>query len=413
MKSAVTPIARRSTGVAIALALTFAACADTVGVAPERDDPLARGPSPARRPAPEIGLPFVQGRTYDARAADFDRDGRTDLVVTTHEGWIHPDGIWQQRPNGSFELVFPFLPAANDRHGCATGDVNGDGREDVYCQTGVSEGTGVSANELWIQQPGGAFLERAGAWGVADEYGRGRLPIFFDHDGDGRLDLYTTVWGDRTDDEVNRNRLWINEGDRFVERTTVATENGVGSACLDSGDFDVDGRRDLVVCGETLRLLRNDGSGHEDASFLLGDPVAWPQDARLVDLDRDGLLDLVVVSTGSVQIRFNRGSDPRFGTVHAGLSLTKGMRVAVADLTADGVLDVYVAEGCRDGVNAPDVLLEGPDWVVARAVTPNPTEGCGNIPVAIDGRILVFAGGPGWAGPVTWRSPAPAVVSDR
>jgi hypothetical protein len=43
-----------------------------------------------------------------------------------------------------------------DRHACAWGDANADGRPDIYCTVGAAEGYGVGPNELWIQRSGGS-----------------------------------------------------------------------------------------------------------------------------------------------------------------------------------------------------------------------------------------------------------------
>ncbi|HZD79053.1 MAG TPA: VCBS repeat-containing protein [Actinomycetota bacterium] len=190
----------------LAVLVLSAACTDRGSiVSPEE-------PATGKPPPVDPGDPlFSRGGTWDARAADMDGDGMSDLLVTTHEGWRQPGGVWLQRTDGWFGSAFHF-PKSNDRHGCATADVNLDGLIDFYCQTGTMKGEGERANELWLQQTDGTFVDGAGAWGVKDSYGRGRRPIFFDHDGDGGPGLYTTVWGKRVDDEVNRNRLWINEG---------------------------------------------------------------------------------------------------------------------------------------------------------------------------------------------------------
>lgn len=80
-----------------------------------------------------------------------------------------------------------------DRHGCAWADVNQDGLLDFYCSVGANHGKLTDkANELWMQQPGGGFLNKAAAYGVTDPLGPGRQVTFLDVNHDPFCDLYVT-----------------------------------------------------------------------------------------------------------------------------------------------------------------------------------------------------------------------------
>lgn len=114
-----------------------------------------------------------------------------------------------------------------------------------------------------------------------------------DFDGDGDVDLVTT----RTDTQPPA--FLVNEGGRFRDR---AEAWGLGALqrtlSLGAADFDGDGRLDLVVTTvfpASLALYRNAGGSFVPSGFSAGPfpleliPTVLPE-----DLDRDGLLDLLV-----------------------------------------------------------------------------------------------------------------------
>ena len=92
--------------------------------------------------------------------------------------------MFRNNGNGTFTRVAPsawpeFWRPLNrvDRHGCAAGDVNRDGRTDYECAVGRTLANQVKTapndNELWLQQRDGGFTDVGTAWGVGDPRGRG------------------------------------------------------------------------------------------------------------------------------------------------------------------------------------------------------------------------------------------------
>jgi hypothetical protein len=318
--------------------------------------------------------PWIVTNTWALVVADFNGDGREDHFVGRHGGGpqVGNEQIYLQQSDGSFAPGFQF-PIA-DRHGCATGDVNGDGKTDMYCERGADGGEdlGQKHNELWIQQPDGTYADQAAAWGVTDTMGRGRRPLLFDFSHDGKPDLYITNFAPGPDG-ASGNQLFINFGNHFEAKVVSATGD-FGSACVDDGDWDHDGSnfRDFLVCGAELNLFHNSGSTHEteQRNGVLGSPLLFPTDAKLADVNGDGWDDLVVTTETELQIRLNLkcATCNRFAQVDFRAQLVDGVSVAVGDLNGDGYQDVYVVEGVdqpagADGPrNTPDDLFIGPNW---------------------------------------------------
>jgi hypothetical protein len=329
------------------------------------------GPSPPQlvvTPAPghlEV-RPSELRMSWETTIADFNRDGRDDFFAGRHGEPYSQTSI--QKPVGSFAPGFTF--PLEDRHGCAAGDVNGDGMVDLYCMIGADRGTKQEKeNELWIAHADGTYSDEAALWGVTDPQGRGRRPLLFDFNNDGLLDLYITNEGPRADGLRSENILYRNTGNRFVERTVEATGHW-GSRCVKQGDWDRDGFRDLLVCGAQLHLFHNAGGLRTDLSdSLLGsEPADLPREATLEDLNGDGLEDLIIVTEKELQIRLNLGQGARFGQVHKRVSLVDGMSIAVGDFSGDGLLDVYVVQGFANDRNWDDLLFAGPAWLRAATI---------------------------------------------
>jgi len=183
---------------------------------------------------------------------DYDNDGDTDLFLATVgeqvllENRLVPDGRLSFRDVSQEAGV--AVPAIG--FSAAAGDVNGDGRPDVYVASYNRYGqvtpdawfkaANGTPNLLFVSQPGGGYREEAREWGV-DDRRWSYAAQFADVDEDGRLDLYVV-------NDFGEKALYMRRGERFVdeaaERGVVDTGNGMG---VSFGDFNNDGRLDLHV----------------------------------------------------------------------------------------------------------------------------------------------------------------------
>ena len=159
-------------------------------------------------------------------AADFDLDGHTDLYVTSAGYNVPTDGydalLWNEG-DGTFTegAVRAGIKAQGWHSAAAAGDVNGDGRPDLFVTSYadpnfvVDSSAGFPSSHapvrdlLYLNQghdEGGrsTFREMARAAGIEKTgVGHGLGSVFTDVDGDGRLDLY--VANDTDPNQLYRN----------------------------------------------------------------------------------------------------------------------------------------------------------------------------------------------------------------
>lgn len=344
---------------------------------------------PAPPDASEIGQAgsagiYEQTRTWSANVADFNSDGHQDFLLVRHAQIAR---LYRNDGDGTFTEVNKGSFVKNDRHDCAWADVDQDGLLDAYCTLGASHGDGEGPNELWMQQPGGTFVNRATAYGVTDRFGRGRHTTFLDVNHDAYPDLFVGNDYPRTDGVLSPNRLFINQGGAsFASAPAYGLDHEVGAFCVDAADYNNDGWEDLLVCGRRgLTLYRNNnGASFTNVIGAMGVGGFW-RSARLVDLSGDGLLDLATIRPTGFQLRLRLGAS--FASPVLALSLDAGRDVTAGDFDADGAVDLYLLQGATSSVsNHPDILLlnDGTGASFAPAEIPQTSRGRGDAVEPID-----------------------------
>jgi Na+-translocating ferredoxin:NAD+ oxidoreductase RnfD subunit len=315
---------------------------------------------------------------------DYDDDGWLDLFVVNSYSIVGDFAQWRRRGGTPRAALFhnergKFVDVSRGSganvtlrgNGCVAGDLNGDGRTDLYVTA-----TGYDAL-LW-NRGDGTFVEGARAAGITT-YGWNSGAAVGDVNRDGRADLYVTSYADMNSPVPGaaggfpsnyrpvRDRLYLNLGpdakgrSRFRE---VAEQVGVEAKQVDHGlgvvftDYNGDGRLDLYVANDTdpNRLLENvPASGplgfrlEERSGSVVADPQAG-MGVAAADFNRDLRPDLFVTNShrqlhGVFGSRVSGFTDARRTFAPAFDTRFAGWGVAWSDLDLDGDLDVALANG--------------------------------------------------------------------
>jgi len=338
-------------------------------------------------------------------AGDVDNNGFDDLFVTTYGR----DVLLLNNGNGTFRDVsraWGIESPGRWHSGCAFGDYDRDGDLDLYVSNYAQFTVAASRAMPYYRdrdpkapftQPGpdkypttphefyentgrGRFVDASVRTGITrattksksvpGAYGFG--VVWGDYDNDGDLDIYVAS-------DTTANLLFRNNGDRTF--TDVAASAGAAVDAdgrsqagmgVDMADYDNDGRLDLAVTNfaeDHFTIYHNEGNGtfadvSKRAGLMPAPYLGWG--AQFVDLDHDGLLDLVTVNghvNPSVQMgaRAGRRAGYRqrpliFHQVAGGLFREVGLAagqafgdvyssrgLAVADLNNDGQMDLVFA----------------------------------------------------------------------
>jgi hypothetical protein len=267
-----------------------------------------------------------------ACAADYDGDGDVDLYITNDGSNV----LYQNRGDGRFVDVTAATGVGEARWSasCAFADLDGDGDLD-----------------LWVTN-----------YVAAD---RGRSPFC----GDARRGV--RFYCHPLNYDPLPNTLYRNDGGTFTDVSTESgvaalRSNGLGVIIVDSNN---DGRPDVFVANDSLPnyLFRNDGKlRFREEALTAGVAMAADGQPRAGmgidagDYDRDGRLDLVITNLDFQMHSLYHGLDGglfAWSTIESGIGYTTlpfvGFGVAFLDTDNDGRLELTIANGhILD--NAPD-----------------------------------------------------------
>ena len=335
-----------------------------------------------------------------AIAADYDNDGRVDLLVTGYGRAI----LYRNQGDGTFEDVTEKagIKVPGWSIGSAWLDYDRDGCVDLFVgryvkfdpkyrayyaadnYPGPLDYEGES-NLLFHNNCNGTFTDVSRKSGIAAFKGRTMGATAGDFDRDGYPDIY--VANDKTE-----NFLFHNQKDGAFKEMALAAgvaygQNGESTSAMGPVfiDFDNDGRVDLWVSDSKYnRLWRNTGPARfQDVtqaagiSQLTAQYVSWG--TAVADLDNDGLRDIFIVHGGLIHMvpqehsLFRNIGDGKFADISSSAGQvfdvkTVARGACAADYDNDGRIDFFVVNLGAPGVLFHNVSPNGNHWLEVKLV---------------------------------------------
>lgn len=228
-------------------------------------------------------------------------------------------------------------------------DVNGDGINDLIAIEGYSSTASVNGVYVFLGHADGTFANPV-------QYAAGSTPaaaVIDDVNGDGKLDLIVD------DGQFGPNNIFtlLGNGDGTFKPAIIAggsCDICTGNISLATGDFNGDGKKDLVLSDGEI-LLGNGNGTFAASAFTLPINLA-PNNGGIPvvgDFNHDGKLDVAMnifnntstqTQTGEVTIFLGNG-DGTFTTGASYVNISGSGHMATEDVDGDGNLDLILGSG--------------------------------------------------------------------
>ncbi len=308
----------------------------------------------SKRMSAPVYLPF-KGDVQSVATGDFNEDGLKDIVLSVQKEssgimvWINGSGRKWERGTAPVEI--------NDYRGITTADIDKDGHMDIIAANSTSAIQG--GIQVWLGDGKGKWLIESGptVTGVYMDV------VTADFNQDGYLDIAGAGWG--TNGAL---KIWYGNGDRgWSTAYRVVRGNYYG---LSVADINKDDHLDILAGSNKkgVQIFHGDGKGrftralspeenehwnnnvdHQNNSKYEGTGSYWQ--VLAIDLDQDGLLDLLAGSIDNLGVKAWKNEGPNHWSPVQDVFPDSGTYYDIikGDLDKDGHADILAA-GFGEGI---------------------------------------------------------------
>ncbi|MEH1771542.1 beta strand repeat-containing protein [Nostoc sp.] len=282
---------------------------------------------------------------YSIAVADFDKDGKLDLVTANNSSSNISVLFGDEKATGGFGPAINFaLPSGSSPISVVVGDFNKDGKPDIVTANNASQNVSVLLGD------------GDGGFATAKNFKVPSRPTSVtvgDFNGDGKSDLAVTS------SYFNNVSILLGKGDGTFNSATQF-DVGTNPHSVTVGDFNKDSKLDLAMANSdsnnvSVLLGNGDGTFKPATNFNVGlNPVS----VTVIDFNGDGKSDLAVANADSntVSVLLGNGTGS-FGNATNFDVGTTPYAVTGGDFDKDGKSDLAVANSESKNVS---VLLNNP-----------------------------------------------------
>ncbi|MBM2840867.1 MAG: repeat protein [Bacteroidetes bacterium] len=314
------------------------------------------------------------GYATGAAWADINKDGWLDLVVANGNDMARQRVVvYYNTGTGTLPQTPNWQSSDIDYHGhLSVGDVNKDGYPDVAVSVYIGAAGFSQKGRIKLYRNQAGTLETAPSWVSRDSFYTFSC-AFGDADGDGDLDL-AAAGGEAYNSRAERNRIYYNRNGRLDSLPGWMSSQALYSYDVGWGDFDNDGRLDLVFANERgpNRMYKNYGDSIGTIPFWSSTDASQQANSLVIgDVNDDGYLDLAISDnnqlggTGKFKIYLNNagtlGTTPWWTSTWSGY----GSGITFADIDRDGDKDLITGgwwQPCRIYTNQAGSFSPAPQW---------------------------------------------------
>jgi enediyne biosynthesis protein E4 len=256
----------------------------------------------------------------------------------------------------------PLLPHQYSHNGpaLAIGDLDGDGRPDVFVSGGKGQGAAVLLN-----RSAGQFAEVHPPALDSDALFEGVDATIADFDGDGHPDLYVVSGGN----EANfQDHIYFGDGQgQLHSRPGVLPPTNSSGGAVVAFDMDGDGDLDIFRSGQVTTgaypkspqsfLFRNDKGVFTDVTPAFLSHLGMICAVKVADMNKDGIPDLILAGEFMpITILYGSRNPPYFSEDHKReIPLSSGWWncLEIADVNGDGIPDILAGNQGLNGQMKP------------------------------------------------------------
>jgi len=278
----------------------------------------------------QLALEDSAATSANVSIGDVNADGHLDILLVKGRHWPLEDLVLQGDGRGFFQPAYPLGGPADRSYSGVLIDIDRDGDLDVVVSNDEPDAKLIHLND------------GSGRFAVSSTFGRKEWPT--------RHIRVADFNGDSLPDVVLANRPGPSyicfgvAGGRFEEECAGFAQGS--STTIVPADFNQDESIDLAVPhrdGGQSFIYVNDGKGGFEERRPFGPPDATVRSAEVVDVDLDGILDIVVIDERTGPAILRGKADGTFAPAEPlDASNATPYALAVADLDRNGRIDIIV-----------------------------------------------------------------------